>query len=149
MNSTPYKFGGREHPFSNFYPAPVTYEGIIYTTGEGAFQSAKTLDMNIRASFANIDPGKAKGDGRRLKLRPDWEHVKYQVMIDILRSKFQDPSLRKMLIDTEDSLIIGDTTGWHDNEWGDCGCAKCAHIAGKNLLGKALMQIRSEFHLTP
>lgn len=139
-----YKFGGRDHPFSNYYPASVTYEGITFTTGEAAFQSAKTLDMNVRMAFTNIDPGKAKGDGRKLKLRSDWEKVKYQVMLDVLRSKFEDPTLCKMLLDTGNRTIIEDTTGWHDNEWGDCRCDKCVHIDGKNLLGKALMKVRAE-----
>jgi ribA/ribD-fused uncharacterized protein len=143
-NLPPYYFGGRGHPFSNFYPAPVAYEGITFTTGEAAFQSAKTLDMDVRRNFADIDPGRAKGNGRRLKLRPDWEQVKYQVMLDILRSKFQDESLCSMLLETGDRLIVEDTTGWHDNEWGDCSCEKCAGVTGKNLLGKALMEVRSE-----
>jgi ribA/ribD-fused uncharacterized protein len=139
-----YKFGGREHPFSNYFPAPATYEGISFSNSEAAFQSAKTLDLDARKAFIGVDPGKAKGDGRRLKLRSDWEQTKYQVMLDVLRSKFSAPELGKMLIETGDRLLIEDTTGWHDNEWGDCGCAKCAGIAGKNLLGNALMEVRSE-----
>ena len=139
-----YRFGGREHPFSNYYPAPATYEGITFTNGEAAFQSAKTLDLNARKAFTCIDPGKAKGDGRKLELRPDWEYVKYQVMHDVLRSKFSDPEIGKMLIDTGDRLLVEDTTGWHDNEWGDCDCERCAGINGRNLLGKALMEVRSE-----
>jgi len=139
----PYTFGGRRHPFSNYYPAPTVYEGIAYSTSEAAFQSAKTLDADARRAFINIDPGKAKRDGRSLNLRPDWEQVKYRVMLDVLSSKFQDPVLRQMLLDTGDRLIIEDTTGWHDNEWGDCHCEKCRHVTGRNMLGKALMEIRS------
>ena len=142
--SEPYKFGGRQHPFSNFYPAPATYEGIAYSTGEGAFQAAKTLDIEERKTFMNIDPGNAKRKGRRVKLRPDWEQVKYGVMLDVLRSKFQNPKLRQQLLETSDRLIVEDTTGWHDNEWGDCQCEKCKHKIGKNLLGKALMELRAE-----
>jgi ribA/ribD-fused uncharacterized protein len=140
----PYKFGGRRHPFSNFYPAPVTFEGISFANGEAAFQSAKTIDMDERRSFANIDPGNAKGRGRRLKLRPDWEQVKYGVMLEVLRSKFQEPGLQRQLLSTGERLIIEDTTGWHDNEWGNCGCPKCQNKTGKNLLGKALMEVRKE-----
>ena len=143
MNS-PYYFSGREHPFSNFYPAPATYEGITFTTGESAFQAAKTLDVEIRRAFRSISPSDAKRKGRKLKLRSDWEQVKYQVMLDVLRSKFQDLQLRQMLLDTGMRLIVENTTSWHDNEWGDCLCKKCTHITGKNLLGKALMELREE-----
>jgi len=143
QTSEPYTFGGRQHPFSNYYPAPTVYDGMAFSTSEAAFQSAKTHDADARRAFINIDPGKAKRDGRSLSLRPDWEQVKYQVMLDVLSSKFQDPVLRQMLLDTGDRLIIEDTTGWHDNEWGDCHCEKCRYIAGRNMLGKALMEIRS------
>ena len=143
-SAEPYRFGGRDHPFSNYYPAPATYEGLTFSTGEGAFQSAKTLDTAVCSSFVNIDPGAAKGKGRKLALRPDWEEIKYQVMLDILYSKFQDPILRKILLDTGEKQIIEDTTGWHDNVWGDCRCDACQGIQGKNLLGKALMSVRAE-----
>ena len=143
-DTAPYYFGGRSHPFSNYYPAPATYEGLTFTTGEGAFQAAKTRDTVVRSEFADIDPGVAKAKGRKLELRPDWEKVKFQVMLDVLRSKFQDPVLRKMLLDTGEHMIIEDTTGWHDNVWGNCRCDKCLGIQGTNLLGKALMSIRAE-----
>ena len=143
----PYYFGGRDHPFSNYYAAPAEYEGLTFTTGEGAFQAAKTLDIAARRAFVSIDPGAAKGKGRKLELRPDWEDVKYQVMLNVLRSKFHDPVLRKMLLDTRDRLIIEDTTGWHDNVWGDCRCEKCQNIQGMNLLGKALMSLRTSLRM--
>ena len=139
-----YDFGGREHPFSNYYPAPATYEGIAFSSGECAFQAAKTLDLELRRSFSDIDPGKAKGRGRKLELRDDWEEVKYGVMLDILRSKFRNPLLRTMLLDTGQQQIVENTSDWHDNEWGDCRCEKCRNIPGKNLLGKALMELRDE-----
>ena len=140
-----YKFGGRDHPFSNYYPAQATFEGMVFATGEGAFQAAKTLDMGNRCMFTDIDPGNAKGLGRKLELRDDWEVVKHGVMLDILRSKFADPALRQMLLDTGEQKVVEDTTGWHDNIWGNCECPNCAHIEGGNLLGKALMKLRAEF----
>jgi len=143
-SAEPYYFGGRNHPFSNYYPAPATFEGLTYTTGEGAFQSAKTLDTAARSAFISMDPGTAKGKGRKLALRQDWEDIKYQVMLDIQHSKFQDPVLRKMLLDTGEKPIIEDTTGWHDNIWGDCRCDACRSIQGRNLLGKALMAVRAD-----
>jgi ribA/ribD-fused uncharacterized protein len=139
-----YKFGGREHPFSNYYPASAAFEGITFSSGEGAFQAAKTLDIKLRETFVSIDPGKAKSKGRRLSLRPDWEEVKYDIMLDVLRSKFKDKVLRYFLLDTGGQHIIEDTTGWHDNVWGDCSCQKCKDVKGQNLLGKALMALRAE-----
>ena len=51
---------------------------------------------------------------------------------------------RQMLLDTGTRIIIEDATGWHDNEWGNSECPKFVEIIGKNLLGKALIEIRAE-----
>jgi len=136
--------GGIKHPFSNYHPSKCEYEGLQYENGEAAFQSAKTLNKEERRKFQTVNPSAAKRMGRQLELRPNWEEVKYNVMLDILLSKFQEPSLKQMLLDTGSKIIVEDTTGWHDNEWGDCSCEKCKSQQGKNLLGKALVEIRTK-----
>jgi len=135
--------GGFKGPFSNFLKAECEYEGLTFRNSEAAFQAAKTLDNEERKKFQNLNPSEAKKLGRSIKLRPDWEAVKYQVMLDVLRSKFQDATLRNLLLATGDDVLIEDTTGWHDNEWGDCACEGCRNTPGNNLLGKALMDIRA------
>lgn len=40
--------------------------------------------------------------------------------------------------------VIKNTTGSHDNEWDDCSCSSYKNIQRKNLLGKALMELRTE-----
>ena len=42
------EFRGKYYFLSNFYEAPITYEGITYQNIEAAFQSAKVLDMSVR-----------------------------------------------------------------------------------------------------
>jgi len=137
-----YKFGGREHPFSNYYNAPCRYKGLYYQNAEAAFQSAKTLDEEERRKFTTLSPGAARRLGRKTLLRDDWEAVKYSVMMEVLRSKFQDTELWSLLIETGADIIVENTTGWHDNVWGNCECPKCADEEGRNLLGKALMELR-------
>lgn len=132
--------------FSNFFSSRFELEGIVYYSGEAAFQAHKVLEEEERKVFAELSPSSAKRMGRQVRLRPDWEEVKYDVMIDVLRAKFgQSDNLKESLLSTGDSIIVEDTTGWHDNIWGDCDCPKCKGIEGKNLLGKALMQVREEF----
>lgn len=135
--------GGFKGPFSNFYNAKCEYQGLAFKNSEAAFQAAKTLDGEERKKFLTLNPSEAKKLGRKIHLRADWEEVKYQVMLEVLKSKFQDPELRKLLLETGDDILIENTTGWHDNEWGDCECDKCKSVLGKNLLGKALMEIRT------
>ena len=44
-------FRGKYYFLSNFYNAPVEYEGILYTNNEAAFQSAKLKNKNLRTNY--------------------------------------------------------------------------------------------------
>lgn len=126
---------------SNFYPAHVMYEGTTYPTAENAYQAAKTLNIGIRKRiFTRVQPRDAKRLGRGLKLRPDWEEVKLQVMEDILTAKFSKKALANKLIATEGELIEGNW--WGDTFWGMV--SKDGTLQGENHLGKILMKIRDK-----
>lgn len=129
--------------FSNFHICPVTFGGITYCNSEAAWQAQKTLNEAERNKFSKEEPNVAKRHGRCVDLRHDWEDVKYQLMVDVCYAKFsQNPELGKILVETGDEEIIENTTDWHDNIWGNCDCGKCINKPGKNLLGKALMEVR-------
>ena len=67
-------------------------------------------------------------------------------MVDVLIAKFsQNVQLLNWLMLTGEEQLLENTTGWHDNTWGDCSCPKCKNITGQNLLGKALMEVRASF----
>ena len=136
----------REYEFlSNFYNAPVLYDGLLYNNSEAAFHAQKTLDVNDRNRFTEYNAGKSKREGRKLNLREDWEDVKDDIMYEICKAKFsQNPDLSKKLLATGDEYLEEGTTGWHDNYWGNCSCEKCKNIEGKNTLGKILMRVREE-----
>lgn len=127
---------------SNFSLDPVKYEGIFYKTSENAFQAAKTLDYNERRKFKDVDPGTAKKMGRKVELRKDWESVKDQVMLEILRIKFSESELKTKLLSTGNRKLVEGNI-WHDCTWGVCRCARCGN-KGENRLGILLMQVRSE-----
>jgi ribA/ribD-fused uncharacterized protein len=129
---------------SNFFSSPITYEGITYPTNEHFFQAMKTLDIEERKKIAAAEtPGKAKRMGRTIKLRPDWEKIKIDVMQEGLRLKFSHPDLAQKLIETGDEELI-EGNWWHDNTWGSCYCAECIRKPGRNLLGMLLMELRKE-----
>ena len=131
--------------FSNFYPCSVESGGIVYPNSECAWQSLKTLDMEKRKKFATYKAAGAKKMGRRVELRSDWEEVKYQLMVDVCYAKFsQNKELKSILQATGEEELIENTTAWHDNVWGNCECERCKETEGKNLLGKALMEVRSK-----
>ena len=135
-------FDGHWAFLSNFYWNEIEFEDITYPTNEHFFQAMKTLDIDERRAIANCrTPGQAKRMGRRVALRSDWEVVKESVMLEGLCLKFADEQLADWLLETGDEELVEGTT-WHDNEWGNCSCPKCAHIEGKNKLGRLLMIVR-------
>lgn len=132
------EFRGRYYFLSNFYNAMITYESITYKNNESAFQSAKVLDHNIRLKFANLDSSTAKSKGRHVELRSDWEKVKFDIMLDIVRAKFsQNEDLKQKLIDTGNEYLEEGNT-WGDKIWGT------VNGKGQNHLGKILMEVRWE-----
>jgi len=131
--------------FSNFYSCRVEYDGLVYKNSEAAWQSLKTMNPDLRKSFCKLGGLRAKQLGRTIHLRDDWEQVKVELMIDVCYQKFkQNPRLAEILLATGDELLIEDTTGWHDNFWGNCECEKCKDICGKNWLGISLMKVREK-----
>ena len=129
----------KEYRFlSNFYePSPVELDGVEYPSVEAAYQAAKTLNHHERWDFTLMSPGQAKKAGKKLDLRPDWDQVKEDVMLGLLRQKFSEDPLRQQLLDTGDEELI-EGNWWHDVWWGVC------NGVGKNRLGILLMQVRSE-----
>jgi N-glycosidase YbiA len=132
------RFRGDYAFLSNFFPAQIEYERQWFPTSEHAYQAAKTMDGNERLRIAQLPtPGEAKRAGRYLRLRRDWESIKLDVMEEILRVKFKIPHLRKLLVETVDTLLV------EDNTWGDTFWGKYDGV-GENHLGLLLMQIRRE-----
>jgi ribA/ribD-fused uncharacterized protein len=131
-------FSGDYRWLSNFYPCLIEYEGKFYPSVEHAFQAAKTTDEHMRLRIgAAATPGRAKRLGRKVALRSDWDVVKLEVMATLVRIKFADPDLGKLLNDTGAAELIEGNT-WGDTFWGVC------RGVGENHLGKILMEVRRE-----
>lgn len=129
---------------SNFFNAPVTFDGITYLNNEAAFQAQKTMNLHVREWFKSLTPDDAKALGRKVELRPDWEEVKDDIMYQICKQKFtQLETLGDALVNTGDVILV-EGNSWHDNYWGNCRCNKCRTKDGNNALGKVLMRVRKE-----
>ena len=137
-------FEGKYAFLSNFDHSPFTVDGVTFPTVEHWFQAFKTLDPEDFRDIAAADtPGRAKRMGRHVELRPDWEEIKTDVMMEGLRHKFAIPELRAKLLATGDEELMEGNT-WHDNAWGNCVCQKCQNTPGRNMLGMLLMELRNE-----
>lgn len=134
----------KEFKFSNFQMTPILIDGIIWPSVEHYYQAMKSDDPKEQARIRKIDtPNKAKREGRKLKMRSDWEFIKEDIMLKALREKFKQPNHKQSLLATKDEEIVEWNT-WHDNIWGDCTCQKCRYKMGQNRLGKLLMKLREE-----
>ena len=95
------------------------------------------IQEKIRQIVSPMDAA-IEGRNRQNPLRPDWEEVKDEVMLQALRMKFsQNPKIAKELLATGDAILIEHTR--NDDYWADGGDG-----SGKNKLGLLLMQVRDE-----
>lgn len=130
-------FRGEFYFLSNFYEAPVTFDGLTYRNNEAAFQAQKTVPTE-RKQFCGMSPSEAKYLGRSVSLRTDWEAVKEDLMYQICLAKFtQNKGLGAKLLATGDATLI-EGNNWRDREWG------VVNGQGKNKLGLILMRVRDE-----
>lgn len=134
-------FRGTYYFLSNFYNAPIVYNGISYQNNEAAFQAQKCLNDSEKLMFSTLSPSDAKKLGRKVVLRSDWESIKFSVMQEIVDAKFdQNPDIANKLIMTNNEYLE-EGNNWGDKIWGT------VNGIGENNLGKILMQTRERLRL--
>lgn len=153
-------FGVGPWVLSQWYPARFEMSGIPYATAEHWMMSAKcrlfqdhnTLKLVTEDSLKpRPDPQQAKRLGRNVVGFNDaeWDRYKFNVVVNGNTLKFgQNPALRDYLISTGDAVLVEASP--YDRVWG-IGLAKDRPEAqdptqwnGENLLGFALMRVRSK-----
>jgi len=142
---------------SNMFPCTVEYDGRKFVSVEHAYIYAKAIhieDANLALTcLSNID-------GRHLKSKYSpkfpsdasarkWDALKVGVMRELITSKFNAQNLKKMLLETGDSLLA--EANPRDTFWGmgmpytDLSVVSSpSQITGKNVLGQLLMTLRAE-----
>jgi ribA/ribD-fused uncharacterized protein len=130
-------FDGDFRFLSNFWPAPIEFERLLYPSVEHAYQAAKATDRAEKERIAALTtPGKAKRAGAKLPPRPDWPEVKVAIMEELVWLKFHtNPDLRALLLATG-MCHLEETNTWGDRFWGVC------RGVGVNHLGQILMRVR-------
>jgi N-glycosidase YbiA len=127
--------------FSNFSRHPIFLDGKRWRTSEHYFQAQKfrgTVHEEAVRLCKKPSEAASMGRSRKLPLRPDWESVKDEVMLEAVRAKFtQHKDLKAILLGTGDAALVEHTA--NDSYWGDGGDG-----SGKNRLGQILMQVREE-----
>ncbi len=150
------KFFGDYRFLSNFWPAPIDVpiifsgrnhkdepalrvQHVKFPSVEHAYVAAKSMDPEFQLQVAAIEKaGDVKKLGRTVKLRPEWDQVKLNIMRMLVTKKFKShDDLAWSLMATGDAELIEGNT-WGDTYWGVC------KGVGENNLGKILMAIRTE-----
>lgn len=141
---------------SNFFNTPFKdFDNNDFTSSEQYFmyQKCKEFDPNNKELLENIlkenDPAKIKIYGREVKHYNEdvWDKKRYNIMLDGLKLKFtQNKVIKDELIRTKPKLLY--EASQKDKIWGIGYYANDAiHLDnnkfGRNLLGKALMELRS------
>ncbi|KKM99407.1 hypothetical protein LCGC14_1148060 [marine sediment metagenome] len=131
-------FTGKYRFLSNFWPANVFYEGILYSSAEHAYQAAKTLIPTERLTiiYNCPTPRHAKRMGKTFTLRKDWDSIKLRIMEEVVFQKFRHNKIihGKLVLTGNEELV--EVNYWKDRFWG------IYQNEGENHLGKILMIVR-------
>ena len=138
---------------SNWYPSTFSINGIGYSSMEQYMMYQKAVcfkDEEIAEKIlATTDVAVIKALGRKVKGYNDgyWNGVRQLLVYEGLKEKFtQNENLKKLLLDTEDSILA--ECAVNDRIWGiglsmkDSNRLEPEKWRGQNLLGYALMMVR-------
>lgn len=144
-------FFGPIAPLSNFHATAFEWKGYVVKSSEHAFMIEKALMFEpVKAPLIAKarTPKEAKALGRSIQnFCPEkWNNERYGVMVEVLKAKFANPHLKKILLDTGERELVegspydaiwGVKLDWQSNEILDRNKWR-----GRNLLGEALMEVR-------
>lgn len=145
--------------FSNWYPTIFQYAGINYTSTEQFMMFQKVRMFNQYALADSImktdDPKEQKHLGRTKFPEFNaavWDSNCYTIVKRGIRAKFQqNPVIKDILLNTGDAVLVEASP--LDRIWGvGIGAKKAVDVTtwqGKNLLGRALMEVREDLHTIP
>jgi len=144
-----------------WFPSPFTTPSPVNSEETVTFQNCETYMMYHKAILFNDfaigehilaaanDPKQVKALGRKVRgyNEAKWDENKFEIVVAANREKFrQQVHLREQLLETEGREIVEASP--MDRIWGigfgKENALKNRQRWGKNLLGKALMQVRNE-----
>lgn len=104
------------YPFDNFSSFKVEWNGYLFASVEEAYQAASFMGSDeelvekIKKSHS-ADEAQRIAYANRDKRREDWDDVKISIMEELLRLKIeQNPYVKKKLLQTEDHMIVEDSS---------------------------------------
>jgi ribA/ribD-fused uncharacterized protein len=142
-------FFGDYRFLSNFHRCPIFFDGFEWPSTEHAYMAAKCVyhgtgpdrvyyDETDYKDIIKMSCKEVKDWGQTVEMRPDWENVKYGVMLQVNLDKYiRNRNLQSKLIQTGDRALI-EANSWGDQIWG----FDVKNNKGENMLGNVLMTVR-------
>lgn len=122
---------------SNSFPCTIEIDGLVYSSAEAAFWAQRVKDEKARRKYTRLNPNKAREKGMQAEPIDDWEDIKLDVLMKVLKIKFSDPELKEKLLSTGNAKLINTNT-YRDEYYG-------MYLGkGRNKLGVTLMSLRDE-----
>ena len=143
--------------YSQWQKARFSEDGISYNSAEQYMMAMKARQFQDAEAFDKImaakDPREQKAIGRTVKGFDSkvWDKVAFDHVVQANRLKFaQNPQMKAALLATGDLIIVEgspyDTIWGVGLMWDDPAIEDPANWKGQNLLGEALMKVRSELN---
>ena len=145
-------FSGELCPFSNFYPAQFTHEGIKYNSSEQLIQYKKAMFCGDKTTAMKILGAKTAISCKQLAYQiqnydhQGWIDQAKEQCRDGIGAKFdQNPVLCRKLLSTGEKTLVESS---RDDIWGTgvplfrWDCLNRTHWKGNGILGTLLMDIR-------
>jgi len=148
---------------SNFFQkTSFIIDGVEYKTTEHYFMAMKAKQWKTSKNddlfnriIKSAHPKEAKSFGRQVEKynETEWSKVRFNIMVEGLRNKFlQNPEYKEKLLSTKEMILVEASP--YDSIWGIGMTVKDAYslsekewqsiLENRNLLGKALMKVRTE-----
>jgi ribA/ribD-fused uncharacterized protein len=139
--------------YSNWHPCEFTVDGITFNCSEQYFMYKKALHFNDNENANKIllesHPREQKKLGKKVRNfnTDEWDLASYEIMVEAVYEKFnQNDDLKHQLLKTGDKVLVEASP--YDIIWGigmseeDDMILDEKNWKGKNLLGKALCEVR-------
>jgi ribA/ribD-fused uncharacterized protein len=108
---------------------------------EVAYQAMKCANPEDKERISSYHNGfDAKRDGKSVKIRDDWNNLRYPIMLALCKSAAErNEPIRRFLRDSGDNLLLH-YAPW-DEYWGTG-----RYGLGSNMMGRAWMKVREELN---
>jgi ribA/ribD-fused uncharacterized protein len=129
------------YEFTNFYPAPITVDGLPWPTSEHYYQAMKFTDKNVQDAIRQSEtPRGAFNEAQKNqdKVRADWHTVNLGIMKRGVWEKFTQHFRLQMQLISTGAIVLIEDAGAKDSFFG-----AGAEYTGHNYLGRILMLIRT------